>query len=43
MRYGDTDAPSMNGVRYREKLTEFLWPNLDGINLQDSTTPHFAN
>lgn len=39
----------MNGERYRSMLTDFLWPQLDEIDLenmwfqQDGATPHFAN
>jgi len=43
------EAVTVNGVRYREMLSEFLWPELDNIDLddiwfqQDGATPHFAN
>jgi hypothetical protein len=38
------NAVTVNGVRYRNMITEFLWPQLDGVNtenmwfLQDGTT-----
>lgn len=29
------NAVTVNGVRYREMIREFLWPHLDGMNLDD--------
>lgn len=39
----------MNGLRYREMINDFLWPELDGIDLdnvyfqQDGATCHTSN
>lgn len=43
------NAVTVNGVRYREMVTEFLWPQLDGIDVenmffqQDGATCHTAH
>ena len=40
---------TVNGLRYREMINDFLWPELDGIDLdnvyfqQDGTTCHTSN
>jgi hypothetical protein len=30
------NAVTVNGVRYRNMITEFLWPQLDGIDMEDT-------
>jgi len=40
------NAVTVNGVRYRNRITEFLWPQLDGMDMegtwfqQDGATCH---
>ena len=29
------NAVTVNGIRYRNMITEFLWPHLDGMDLED--------
>jgi hypothetical protein len=29
-------AVTVNGVRYRDMITEFLWPQLDGMDMEDT-------
>jgi hypothetical protein len=29
------NAVTVNGVRYRDMITEFLWPQLDGMDMED--------
>jgi len=29
------NAVTVNGVRYRNMIMEFLWPQLDGIDMED--------
>ena len=32
---GAGNAVTVNGERYRNMITEFLWPQLDGMDLED--------
>jgi len=29
------NAVTVNGVRHRNMITEFLWPQLDGMDMED--------
>jgi hypothetical protein len=33
---GAGNAVTVNGERYRNMITEFLWPQLDGMDLEDT-------